>query len=267
MKKIILILSFFIFQGCAAAKIALEHKDLVTSTRMSESIFLELHDNVEKTIYVDIKNTSDKDIFVVERIKQAIQGRGYQVVDDHKKAFYFLRGNILYVGKTDPSAADSAFLNGFGGGLAGMAIGNEIGGTGGMIGLGLAGAAVEFVANALTKNVTFCILTDLQISEKAEQQIIQSIESKFTQGDTESHQTRTRKELAPYKDRDAFVVGDKEEEFLDKGTIIKQSSTIKTNRRKYRARILSTANQVNLEFSEAQALMETNLAKSIAGIF
>ena len=135
---------------------------------MSDSIFLELTDAVEKTVYVDIKNTSDKDIQVNQKIKEAITSRGYKVVDDFKKAFFHLRGNILFVGETDPSASEESLANGFGGAIAGVAIGNEIGGTGAMVGLGIVGAMVEVVANALTKNVTFSIITDLQISEKSD---------------------------------------------------------------------------------------------------
>jgi len=262
---ILLIIIIFVLQGCAAAKIAIEHKDLAISTRMSDSIFLELTDAVENTVYVDIKNTSDKELQVNEKIKAAIQSRGYKVVDDFKKAFFHLRGNILFVGKADPSAADSALANGFGGGLAGVAIGNEIGGTGAMIGLGLAGAALEMITNALTKNVTFIIVTDLQISERSTDIITQSIESKFTQGET-------NRLLLPETQRSPTAFGMNEQitnykEHLDKGTIIKQNSTVKTNRRKYRTRVVSKANQVNLEFHEAQEILEYNLAKSIAGIF
>jgi len=263
MKKIIsLIIIIFIFQGCAAAKIALEHKDLAISTRMSDSIFLELTDAVENTVYVDIKNTSDRELQINKKIKAAILSRGYKVVDNFKKAFFHLRGNILFVGKIDPSAAESALANGFGGGLAGVAIGNDIGGTGAMVGLGLAGMAIEIVANELTKNVTFSIITDLQISERSADIIIQSIESKFTQGETSSS-------LVPFQKGSPFNDSYQSDyrDHLNKGTIIKQNSTVKTNRRKYRTRVVSTANQVNLKFEEAQEILESNLARSIAGIF
>lgn len=264
MKRIFVVLvTVFIFQGCAAARIAIEHKDLAISTRMSDSIFLELTDAVENTVFVDIKNTSDKDLQVNEKIKAAIASRGYKVVKNFKKAFYHLRGNILFVGKTDPSAAENALANGFGGGLAGVAIGSEIGGTGAMIGFGLAAAAVEVVTNALTKNVTFTIITDLQISERSADIITQSVESKFTQGETSST-------LVPVEKGSEFLNPEHKKDFrdhLNKGTIIKQNSTVKTNRRKYRTRVVSTANQVNLEFEEAQAVLEDNLAKSIGGIF
>ena len=166
------------------------------------------------------------------------------------------------MGKTDPSGADEALANGFGGGVAGVAIGSQVGGTGAMVAFGLLGAAVEVVANSLTKNVTFVIVTDLQISERSADVITQSIESKFTQG-------ATSKTLVPYEKgsiwSDNYRSGYKDH--LNKGTIIKQNSTVKTNRRKYRTRVVSTANQVNLEFHEAQIILEQNLAKSIAGIF
>ena len=265
MKNIITILLVSLtlfFSGCAAARIALEHQDLVIQTRMSDSIFLEMTDEVENTIFVDIKNTSDKDLQVNEKIKAAIRSRGYEVVDNFRKAFFHLRGNILFVGETDPSAAESALANGFGGAIAGAVVGNQVGGTGAMVGLGLLGAAVEIVANSLTKNVTFTIITDLQISERSADTITQSIESKFTQGNTSST-------LVPFQKGSPFNDSHQSDykDHLNKGTIIKQNSTIKTNRRKYRTRVVSTANQVNLEFHEAQTILEQNLAKSIAGIF
>ncbi len=224
-----------------------------------------MSDAVENTIYVYIKNTSDKALQVTEKIKQAIRSRGYEIVDDFKKAFFHLRGNILFVGETDPSASESALANGFGGAIAGVALGNEMGGTGAMVGLGLAGMAIEMVTNALTKNVTFSIITDLQISERSADVITQSVESKFTQGDTgRLLLPETQGRIDPLGNTN-FKTNYKQH--LDQGTIIKQNSVVKTNRRKYRARILSTANQVNLEFHEAQELLEHNLAKSIAGIF
>lgn len=267
MKNLIYVLFIsFIIQGCAAMKIAIEHQDLEITTRMSSSIFLELTDSVKKTVYIDIKNTSDKEIEVYPAIKKAVEGRGYKVVSDFKDAFYFLRGNILFVGKIDPTAAESALLNGFGGGLAGVAIGNQVGGTGAMVGLGLLGMATEMIANSMVRNVTYSIITDLQISERSDHKIIQSIESKFSQGDTQTH----RSQVSEGTTKGLFKEGNYrtgEEEIIDKGTIIKQKSEITTNRRKYRTRILSTANQVNLKFEEAKLLLEQNLARSISGIF
>ena len=201
--------------GCAATQVGLEKKDLKVQTKMSKSIFLDLDNQIEKTAFIEFKNTSDKDIDLIEAIKKSVRDRGYTIVDNAKEAAYIYQGNILYVGEAAPAALRTAVRGGYGstigGGAAGGAIGYGLGGGkgafyGGVAG-GLLASATELVTGSLTKDVTYTIMTDFQLTEKT---------------------TRGKKI--------------------------------------HQARVASTAEQVNLEWEEAEGKLVEGLAKSLGGL-
>ena len=236
MIKKILILAFILTSmGCAATQIALEHKDLKTQVQMSETIFLEVSDNMEKSIYVDIKNTSDKSLEIEDKVIARLIKDGYEIKNKPSDAFYILQGNILSVGKADPSALKESVHGGYGGAIGGAAIGGAIAGnvTGALAG-GLIAGAGDLIAGSLVKNVTYAIVTDIQISERTSDTVKQVVESSLKQGT---------------------------------GSSVQQSSSSIKNRRKYQTRIASSANKVNLEFEETKLELEDALSRSIAGIF
>lgn len=209
------IIPLFLIIGCAATQVALEKKDLKVQTKMSKSIFLDLDNQIEKTAFIEFKNTSDKDIDLIEAIKKSVRDRGYTIVDNAKQAAYIYQGNILYVGEVDPAALRTAVRGGFGSTLGGGAVGGAIGyGLGGGRGAVLGGAAggllasaTELISGSLTKDVTYTIMTDFQLTEKT-----------------------------------------------TKGKKIHQ------------ARVASTAEQVNLEWEEAEGKLVEGLAKSLGGL-
>ncbi|MDH5297132.1 MAG: complement resistance protein TraT, partial [Nitrospirota bacterium] len=100
--------------GCSATQVALEKKDLKVQTKMSQSIFLDLDNQIEKSAFLEIKNTSDKDIDFDTPVRQAIEARGYKIVDNAKEAAYIYQVNILYVGEADPAALRTAVHAGYG---------------------------------------------------------------------------------------------------------------------------------------------------------
>ena len=181
--------------GCAASQTLISKRNLDVQTKMSETIFLDPVGPDQKVIYVEVRNTSDKDNFELEGpIKEAITKRGYRVTQNPKEAHYRLQANVLQVSKTDPTAAAAALQGGYGGpialgALAGGGIGLAAGGGNlGMAAGGLAGAAVggvtEFVTGAFVKDVVFMVVTDIQLTEKAAEGVIgkQDSQQNFKQG-------------------------------------------------------------------------------------
>lgn len=238
---IILLIITLYLSGCAAAQVAIEHRNLDVQTKMSETVFLDPVKDDLKTVYLQIKNTSDKDIDISPLVKTAIESRGYKVISDPDSAHYMMQANILQVGKIDPSAAQQALMNGFGGALLGGTVGalaSQGRGNSGMLGAIAGGAIVgglmDTVTNSMVKNVTFSIISDLQISERSKGVVKQETNSNLTQG-TE--------------------------------TVVKQTESTESNWKRYRTRILSTANKVNLSFEDALPELEKGLAKSVSGIF
>lgn len=230
------------FGGCSAMETAVKKRDLAVETKMSETIFLEPLSPQNRVVYVDIRNTSDKEINVKESVEAAFKSRGYRITQDPKEATYMLQGNILKVDKSDPKDAQSQLGSGFNSALSGAVVGAgasyALGGSNrGTAGAALAGAALGFVGDALASDVMYIMVTDLQIRERPlEGEVVtQTQKANLAQGNS----TTTKQNI--------------------EGGKIEWKT--------YRTRIVSTANKMNLEFEEAKPVLESALAKSISGIF
>lgn len=225
-----------LLSGCEAVGTEISHRQLQTETKMSQTIFLNPVAAKQKTILVQIRNTSSQSNFDIKnKIIAHLQQDGYRIVTDPAQAHYMLQANILSLGKLSPSAADKALLGGYGSGiLTGAAIGATTGrGENAVIG-GLVGGAVSGVANALVKDVTYTVITDVQVSERTGQAVAQTVRTDLQQGTS---------------------------------TDIKQRSSGSSQWLHYRTRIVSTANKADLKFAEAKPILEQQLAASIGGIF
>ncbi len=248
-KKILAFASILAFLavlgGCAAVHTSIAKKDLDVQTKMSDTVFLDPVGPDKKTIYVDIRNTSDKSNFDIHgSIVRNLQAKGYTVTSDPDRAHYWLRANVLSVDKASPTAAESALHAGYGGALTGAAVGAATGGAiGGWSGAGiggLAGAAAfgiaETVADAYVKDVTYMAITDVEIAEKAKKGVIVRQDSK--------------------QDAKQGIGGART-----------QTSSEISDKKQYRVRIVSTANKANLEYPEAAPLLTEGLTRSISGVF
>lgn len=228
--------------ACAATTTAITKSELDVQTRMSDSIFLEPLPPARRTVFLQVKNTSDREDFNIEDgVRAALAKQGYQLVNDPERAHYMLQANVLQAGKSSVTAAEDAFSSGFGGALFGAAVG-AVGtravtkDTGSIIGGGLIGAAVETAAGAFVKDVTYSAITDIQVSERA---------------------------------TDGTVVTEAFQQDLGQGTggsrIVRADST--SSWKRYRTRVMSIANQANLEFEDAAPQLVAGLTRSIAGVF
>jgi hypothetical protein len=234
--------------GCAAATTAVSKRNLDVQTRMSDTVFLDPVMPEKRTVYVDIRNTSDQPgLDITPEVRSAIEARGYRVVDDLRAARFVLQANVLQAGRTSETAAEAAYGSGFGGTLLGGAAGGAAGYGLGKAGIGvndavgaiagaLAGAAIAGLADAYVQDTTYTIVTDVQVSERAPAGV---------------------------------VVSQSEQASLKQGTsgTVTQSSSQTTDTKRYQTRIVSTANQVNLAWEDAQPELVAGLSRSIGGIF
>lgn len=232
----------FLSSGCAATQTYLEYKDLKTNTITHATIFLPPSPPDKKTIWIETRNSSDKDIDL-QPLAALLTARGFKVVQDPEAANFWLQVNILFVGQGEISAIRQSVLGGWGGPLAGVAGGAMIGGAvskspagvGYGIGIGgIIGAGVEMVSGSLVKTVTYVVVTDIQISEKSKTAVAQGQFSNIRQGT---------------------------------GTTVTQSTSETSDRRLYRNRIASLATKVNLEFAEASPAITQGLLKSLSNAF
>jgi predicted lipid-binding transport protein (Tim44 family) len=171
--------------------------------------------------------------------------RGYRVTQNPEEAHYRLQANVLQVGKSDATAAQAALQGGYGGALAlgalaGGGVGAAAGGYKGAVIGGLAGAAVggltEFATGSLVKDVYFTIITDIQLVEKAADGVIvrQDSQQSIKQG-MGGTQQQTTSEVTKFK--------------------------------KYRTRVVSSANKANLEYEEAAPALTQGLTRALSGLF
>lgn len=238
--KMILVSTIAVLAGCSATQTALEYRNLSVQTRMSETIYLEPVSATQKTVYVSIKNTSDKEMDINPSLHHALTAKGYKVVSNPQNAHYLLQGNILQAGVMDVAASKQALGGGFGSALIGAGTGATIGALTGngnaMLAGGLAGGIVSMAADSLVKNVNYTLITDIQIRERAGKgvKVNEQFNAKLKNGSS--------------------------------GRII-QTSSKDSNYNRYTTRIVSNASQVNLKFETAKPALSEGLTKSIAGIF
>ncbi len=174
-----------------------------------------------------------------EILAQDLQNNGWQVVNDIDKAHDMIQINVLQAGQAkNEAAAWGALSGGFGadiltGGLIGLAAGYATSSVGAGIGIGAAATGVSWIANQLVENVYYSMITDVQVSVKVNGEVTQTTSADLAQGS----QTST-----------------------------KQTYSQKTNWMRYRTRIVSVANQVNLKFEEAKPELQAQVAKQVSGI-
>lgn len=234
-----------IFSGCAATHTMVSKRNLEVQTKTSTPIFVDAVARDKRTIYVDIRSgvmefdRREFSRFVREQF--ALNDNGYTIVDDPEKAQFQMAVYVLNLEKASPSAAEAALGRGFVGGVAaGAATGALVGGrhargSGALVG-GLIGGVASTVADAFVKDVTYMLVVDVQIKEKAGKGVIVRKDTKIdTKVSDAGASTQTVSEA--------------------------------TTRKEYRTRIVTTANKANLELPEAQNEMFLKTAYAMSGFF
>ena len=227
--------------SCAALQTAIEHRNLEVSTKQSQTIFLDPIPNSEKKIFVDVRNTSDQDLDITPQIKDALKARGYRIVSNPTQAHYMLQANILKIGKMSISASREALGAGYGSMLSGALVGAGTTGAftnsaGSIVGGGVAGGLIGLATDSMIRAVNFTMITDVQISERVGKGV--KVQEEYN---------------ANLKNGTASVT--------------KQVSNKETNYQRYRTRVVSNADKMNLQFKDARAALEQGLVKALSGIF
>lgn len=231
--------------GCAATETALSHKDLDVQAKTSTAIFVDPVPQPKRTIFLDIKSGVAE--FDRRKFKEFVREQfttndnGYKIIDDPDAAQFQMTAYVLNLEKASETAAQEALGKGYVG--ASTVAGATIGGMSntkhpgtGIVSGGLLGGATEFVSGALVKDVTYMLVCDVKITEKAKAGVIVR---KDTKVDTK---------------------------VSDAGTS-EQTVSEASNRKEYTTRIVTTANQVNLKIEEAQDQMFKKTASSLSGFF
>ncbi len=251
--------------ACSGVDALTNHAELDVHTHMSETVFLEPVPQYAKTVYIGVRNTSDyPSLDVRTPLTQAIQARGYTIVDDSSTAHYMLQANVLQAGKLagDPGALLSAnygqplLAGSAAGALTGAASGNGYAGVG--VGLGVAAASWAF--NQAYTNVTYAVTTDIQISERplGGARVHQHTHNYRGHGNHASSVNVTEATATSYGESDTQSNNTHERsQDVDEENDFKQ----------VQVRDVAYANKVNLKMDEAVPTLVQHLASSLANVF
>jgi outer membrane lipoprotein SlyB len=229
--------SMTLLSGCAAIQTEVDHHALKVNSKMSNSIFLPPEDS-KKPIFVDVHNTSsEQGIPLKADLISQLKQDGYQVDYTYHKTDIVIQANILQAGQVqNQQELENSLSNGFGGALAGSLAGSAISGTGegALVGGGI-GAVGGYVGGLFVKDVTYSLITDVEISVPTNATVDSKTVSQLQNGS--SMQTRQTIE------------------------------NTKNHTLTYKTRIVSYADQVNLKFETAASVLSKQMATEIANIF
>jgi len=226
--------------GCSAISTAVKNHNMDVETKTSNSVFLHPDTLSQKTIYVSYRNTTDVEIPMKDDLTQSLKAYGWQVTDKANLAHTVLQVQVLQVGEVDD--ANSAWQqlgNGFGSAMVGSLAGvgayyagaSVIGG----IGIGSAVAGVSWLADQLVENVTYSMITDVQISTASKETIHENVESTLSASITSANVISTQNTSSNY--------------------------------RKHNTRVAAVANQMNLDLDDALPALIKQSANQITAIF
>ena len=231
------VVSCLVLSGCSAMGTAIKKRNLDVKTQMSQTVWLE--PSSEKTVYIQIRNTSDKDMGDLQTLlAQDLLAKGYNVTSSPDSAYYWIQANVLKAEKMDLRQAQGLLSTGYEGAAAGAALGagitayNSTSG-GAILGVGLAAGLAGMAADAMVEDVNYTMVTDLQISERSKATVTTDNVAALRQGTS--------------------------------GVKV-QTSSEEGNRMKYQTRVVSNANKVNLKFAKANPVLEARFSETVAGI-
>lgn len=227
-----------LLSGCASTELALKKKNLDVQTKMSATLFLD-HDE-QASVYLQARNSSDKDFELTEDLRRALAMRGVRIVSTANRADYVLQVNVLQVGKFDQAATDALYYRrdyrNTGDTTTSVAAVAGVTNNQWLGGIGLLGDGLGLVADSTTKDVSFSAITDVQVKER------------LKNGKTAYVETAHYNKSGTSGSTNSFTAE-------------------KSNWRTYQTRVLSSATKVDLKFEQASPELKKSLVNSIAAIF
>lgn len=261
-----------LLSACTAMHTSVAKRNLDVQTRMSQTVYLDPVEPEQRTIFVDIRNTTaEYQLPLAEDVRQFMQNRGYKLTDSPLGAQYWLQVNVRTVLKERPGKVLMAEY-----GMTeqevhamlqpGMAppepdetpeqraerynrntavfvdtsISTNLDGKDVARALLVlaAFAGAEYIGNQLVQDKYYTMLTDIQIAERiapdSTEKVQEYSEHQLLQGDSGAMQQLWQRD---------------------------------TDMRKYQLKVVSFANKANLKWQDAEQPLHQGLMRSLAGIF
>jgi hypothetical protein len=138
---------------------------------MSQTIWLE--PSSEKTVYIQVRNTSDKDMSNLQTlIANDLSAKGYKVTNSSDTAYFWVQANVLKADKMDLRQTQGFLSSGYEGAATGAHWGRVLPPITPALraprwALGWLPVWWVLAADAMVEDVNFTMVTDLQISERS----------------------------------------------------------------------------------------------------
>lgn len=267
----------FYLSSCATVMSGIENAKLQTQAKMSNTIFLNPVSPSQKTVYVQIRNTSQVPMPDLKAmVAKKLEADGYRVIDDPQQAHYWLQTNVLYMGKETKFATfDGALAGGFGGALVGASIGQGYGQGAAALGGAALGSLLGAAVGSAIHVDTYLGVVDIQVAEKINGKITKTVTSNYSQGETGPAvgATITNKSSGAYKSNANYTQGSHSNNSTTQiqenkeGTQVSSQYETQSNRQDYRTRIVVEAKQTNMDLQKVTPDIESLISNEITGIF
>lgn len=272
MRRLWLGCAIVVLSGCTAVHTSVAKRNLDVQTRMSQTVYLDPVEPEQRTIFLDIRNTTaEYQLPLAEDVRQFMQSRGYTLTNSPLGAQYWLQVNVrtvlkeqpgkvlmheygmtehevhelLQPGMAPPPAPETTEqhterYNRNAAVFVDTSIATNLDGKDVARALLVlaAFAGAEYVGNQLVQDKYYTMLTDIQIAERiapdSEQKVQEYSEHQLLQGDSGAIQQLWQRD---------------------------------TDMRKYQIKVVSFANKANLKWQDAEQPLHQGLLRSLAGIF
>ena len=243
-----------IFIGCGTAK-------LQTQTKMTKTIFLNPINSSVKSIYINIKNSSDQELNTLENeIINKLKLKKYKIMSNAQKAQYILMVNIISINIKKENNSRNGAKDGLIVGSS-VSIYNNNGVTGTVLG-GLAGGIIGGLIAKNNEDSIIQIIIDIKIQEKTNYKIKTSINNSYSQASITDKKRSGFINSFSGSIRSDNGIGD-----IKDNSIENLSQNYKTNYINKQTRIFAEAVKKDLIINNVIPILEKKIAKKISSIF
>lgn len=232
-----LVIIVSMMSGCVnTIRNAVKFRKMDTDHELSESVFLAPRQRGAVLVWLDVAQTGQYTLDLYE-LSQQIRRQGLVLTEDPELAHYRYRARVRYTGRGDTPEARSVLGSVIGGAATGAVLGSVMGGgQKTVIGAGLGGVVSgvgDVIGAELFKPVTYIVVTDIQLSERAPKGGTQTTTSVSKQG---------------------------------KSTTTTQQFSGETAWLNHQTRVVSSARKLNLSELEAMQVLSEGLIPVLSGL-
>ncbi len=235
--------------GCSAVDTITKKQDLIVESRLSHSIVLDPVAPSKRIIYARVRDVSGNEMRkdMQRKIVDHLTEEGFTVTEDPEKANLMLNATIISASKTTGDEANKLLSSGYKGAAEGAFVGGSIAALTGSSKLntlktGAITAVGGFFADTFVEDVYYTFVMDVELRERP------------LEGDSI---TNSKKSVNTKK----FKAGSTTNRTISKSSVTRGENY---NWVVYELRIVTTANQINLEIDEAIPAVQDKTAYSLS---